>query len=99
MTIMPPAPFFHLASGALRFWVLQDDGRCVGASISKETLHYCFRGDSYGENAVATYEVNRRCIDDAVRRRTAAGSLEPVMLRDTDVSDGRLRPQPPRPGA
>ncbi|MCW7541159.1 DUF1488 domain-containing protein [Aquabacterium sp. A7-Y] len=83
---MPTAPFFHPASSALRFWVLQDDGHYIGATISKETLHYCFHGDSYGENAVAIYEANRQCIDDAVRRRAGAGSREPVMLRDADVS-------------
>jgi hypothetical protein len=86
---MPPTPFFDLATGVLRFWVLHDDGRYIGASIGRQTLHYRFSGESGGEDAVATYEANRQCIDDAVRRRTAAGSREPVMLRDPDVAVAR----------
>jgi Protein of unknown function (DUF1488) len=82
----PSEPFFHAGSGALRFWVPQDDGQYIGATISKETLHYCLQGDSTGSNAVAIYEVNRQRIDEAVRRRWAAGSREPVMLRDADVA-------------
>jgi hypothetical protein len=31
--------FFHLPSGAVRFWVLVD-GVSIGASIGKEVLHY-----------------------------------------------------------
>jgi len=86
---MPPTPFFDLATGVLRFWVLHDDGRYVGATIARQTLHYCFKGESGGEDAVAIYEANRQCIDDAVRRRTASGSREPVMLRDSDVAVAR----------
>lgn len=87
---MPPqTPFFDLATGVLRFWVLHDDGRYVGATIARQTLHYRFSGESGGEDAVATYEANRECIDDAVRRRTASGAREPVMLRDPDVAVAR----------
>ncbi len=86
---MPPTPFFDLATGVLRFWVLHDDGRYIGATIARQTLHYRFSGESGGEDAVATYEANRQCIDDAVRRRTATGSREPVMLRDPDVAVAR----------
>jgi hypothetical protein len=81
----PFAPFFHTGTGALRFCVRQEDGQYIGATISKETLHYCFKGEPSGDNAMATYEANRQRIDGAVRRRAAAGAREPVMLRDTDV--------------
>ena len=80
-----PSPFFHEASGAVRFWVSSGEGGVVGATISKETLHYRFQGDANGANAVATYIAHRQEIDAAVRRRVAKGSIEPVMLREFDV--------------
>ncbi len=80
-----PPPFMHDESGALRFWVLTESGQHVGATISKQTLHYSFRGDISGSDALATYAANREVIDAAVRRRVAAGSIEPVMLRERDV--------------
>lgn len=86
-----PAPFLHDESGAVRFWVLTDDGQQVGATISKQTLHYSFRADISGSDALATYVANREVIDAAVRRRVATGSIEPVMLRERDV------PAPVRP--
>mgnify|MGYP003429883515 CR=1 FL=1 len=86
---MPPVPFFHDSSGAVRFWILTDDGAYVGATITKETLHFRFQGEIGGGNAVATYLSHRQEIDDAVRRRIAKGSIEPVMLRDADVPQVR----------
>ena len=85
---MPQSPFFHTESGAVRFWVLTDDGSAVGATISKETLHYRFGADILGSDAVATYEAHRQEIDAAVKRRIAKGSIEPVMLREYDVAVG-----------
>jgi hypothetical protein len=85
-----PEPFLHLESGAVRFWVLTDSGAYTGATISKETLHYRFKADRSGADAVASYEAHRTEIDDAVRRRIANGSIEPVMLRESDL------PAPPR---
>lgn len=79
-----PEAFFHDDSGAVRFWVLTDNGSIVGATISKEALHYSFRADISGANALATYIDNREVIDAAVRRRVAGGSIEPVMLRERD---------------
>ncbi|WP_372525439.1 DUF1488 family protein [Piscinibacter sp.] len=84
-----PSPFFHDASGAVRFWVLVGDGTFVGASISKQTLHFRFGGDINGADALATYAANQEQIDEAARRRIAAGSIEPVMLRETDVAGPR----------
>ncbi len=80
-----PAPFLHGESGAVRFWVLADAGQQVGASISNQTLHYSFGAELSGADALATYTANRDVIDAAVRRRVAAGSIEPVMLRERDV--------------
>jgi hypothetical protein len=83
---MQPAAFFHEPSGAVRFWVPTDDGSFTGASISKETLHYRFKADLSGANAVAIYAAHRVEIGAAVRRRIARGSIEPVMLREADVA-------------
>jgi Protein of unknown function (DUF1488) len=83
---MLPSPFFHDDSSAVRFWVLADDGSTVGATIGKATLHFRFRGDISGADAVATYTAHREVIDAAVRRRIASGSIEPVMLRESDVA-------------
>ena len=81
---MSQAPFFHEASGSVRFWVPVGDG-FVGASIRKETLHYRFQAHASGEDPVATYVQNSAEIDAAVRRRLATGAREPVILRDSDV--------------
>lgn len=86
MKLVPPSPFFDLATGTLRFWVTLEDGNAVGATITKETLHYLFSGHPAGDDATATYERHHHRIDAAVRRRFAAGSREPVMLRDHDVA-------------
>ncbi len=83
---MQPEPFFHEASGTVRFWVLAENGQFVGASISQATLHFRFRADVNGANALGAYAAHRDEIDAAVRRRIAAGSIEPVMLREADVA-------------
>lgn len=77
-------PFFHEASGTVRFWVLVND-RPIGASIGKETLHYRYESLRNDDEPLATYTANAAEIDTAVRRRIANGSMEPVMLRDMDV--------------
>lgn len=77
-------PFFHEISGTVRFWVLVDD-LLVGASIGKETLHYRYKAHMNDDDPLATYAQNAAEIHAAVRRRVAAGSREPVMLRDPDV--------------
>ncbi len=86
---MPQAPFFHADSGCVRFWVLVGD-QYVGASIRGDALHYRFRPQRTDDVPLETYLANAAEIDEAVRRRVAAGSIEPVMLREFDV-----RAQPP----
>jgi len=81
---MSQEPFFHAASGAVRFWVLVD-GLLVGATIGKETLHYRWQADNNDDDPLATYLANAAEIHAAVRSRVAGGSIEPVMLRDPDV--------------
>ncbi|MEQ1807299.1 MAG: hypothetical protein ABL900_18120 [Burkholderiaceae bacterium] len=82
---MLPAAHLHDDTGVIRFWVLTESGQQVGATISKSTLHYAFGADLSGSDALATYTANHVVIDAAVRRRVAAGSIEPVMLRERDV--------------
>jgi hypothetical protein len=91
--MMSQEPFFHDTSGTVRFWVLVDD-LLVGASIGKETLHYRYKPHMHDDDPLATYLQNAAEIHAAVKRRVAAGSREPVMLRDPDVraalrADGR----------
>jgi len=78
-------PYYHLESGALRFWVDVGGGACVGASIASRVQHFRFGGDLGGSDAEAVYQRHRDEIDAAVRRRVEAGSLEPVMLREADL--------------
>ncbi|MGJ7512162.1 DUF1488 family protein [Variovorax sp. GT1P44] len=83
---MSNPPFFHDASGAVHFWV-PIDGQLVGASIGKETLHYCYRPTATDDQPLETYQLHAHEIEAAVRRRVAGGSVEPVMLRDYDLRE------------
>lgn len=79
-----PEPFFHRESGAVRFWVRTVEGDTVGAMARKEAMHFRFRAAADGSDALRTYRNHRHKIDGAVLRRIAAGSLEPVILREAD---------------
>jgi hypothetical protein len=81
---MSHTPFFHQPSGTVRFWVEVDD-QLVGASISRQTLHYRYKLNATEEDPLVTYTQNIAEIHAAVVRRLAVGSREPVMLRDPDV--------------
>ena len=76
--------FFHLESGCVRFWI-RIDARLVGASVGKAALHYRYHADRSDDEPLATYLAHAGEIDAAVRRRVAAGALEPVFLRDLDL--------------
>ena len=81
---MSDAPFFHEASGTVRFWVLAD-GQPFGASVSREALHHRYRPTVQGEDPLQTFHDNSADIEAAVHRRIAQGSREPVMLREYDL--------------
>jgi Protein of unknown function (DUF1488) len=83
---MSNPPFFHEASGSVHFWVAID-GVLVGARIGKETLHYCYRSNASDDQPMDTYARHAQDLDAAVRRRFAAGSLEPVLLREFDLHE------------
>ncbi|KQP35853.1 DUF1488 family protein [Pseudorhodoferax sp. Leaf274] len=87
---MSTEAFFHDDSGTVRFWVQLDQGH-IGAMVRKETLHYRFHPQGVNDDPLATYRDHAAEIDSAVRRRVAAGSAEPILLRDGDIA--------PRPGA
>ena len=84
-------PFFHEDSGCVRFWV-PIAGVAVGASISRDTLHYRYAPASVGEDPLGTFRANLNGIEDAVRRRVANGSIEPVMIREFDLKVAPLKP-------
>jgi hypothetical protein len=81
-----PPPFFHQDSEGVRFWVRLPAGVPIGAILTKPLLHYRFDAKPDGSDAVAIYEKHRSEIDAAVLRRVAAGSIEPVMLREHDLA-------------
>ncbi|WP_201492179.1 DUF1488 family protein [Rubrivivax sp. A210] len=87
--VLPP-PAFDAVADAVRFRVQLPDGLSVGARISRLVLHYRFKGQADGSDAVAVFQANRHEIDAAVVRRVVAGSWDPVMLREHDL------PAPPR---
>ncbi len=80
-------PCFHEPSGTVRFYTVIN-GIAVGASVSKETLHYTYRPEASGEDPMDTYLANAAVLEAAVRRRVANGSIEPVMLREHDLRPG-----------
>lgn len=81
---MSQAPYFHQPSGSVRFWVLVGQ-QPVSATIGRYTLHYRYQPLSDDDDALQTYLQHAAEIDEAVRRRVAAGAREPVMLQDGDV--------------
>ena len=81
---MTQPAFFHEDSGRVRFWV-DVDGVDIGATVSRDTLHYRYTAQMTGEDPMATFRSHVSHLEDAVRRRVANGSLEPVMLRESDL--------------
>jgi len=80
-------PYFHSDSKSVRFSVLIA-GEPVGASIAQSTLHHRFRPTAINDDPLETYTINAKLIEDAVRRRVAEGSIEPVMVREFDLRPG-----------
>jgi hypothetical protein len=81
---MSDSPYFHEASGTVRFWIVVD-GQPFGASVGREALHHRYRPTAHDEDPLETYRANAADIEAAVRRRLAQGSREPVMLREYDL--------------
>ncbi|MBP6676031.1 MAG: DUF1488 family protein [Vitreoscilla sp.] len=81
---MSPTAFFHPDSSSVRFWVLVAD-LPVGATVSQKTLHYRYAPLRQDDDPLETYMAHTTEIHAAVRRRVAAGSIEPVMLREHDL--------------
>ena len=81
---MTSQPFFDAGSGEVRFFVVID-GESVGASITRQTLHYRFCRTEQGDDPMAPYVAHANDIEAAVRRRVAGGSLKPVLLREFDL--------------
>ena len=77
-------PFFSERSGAVLFWV-PIAGIAVGASVSRETLQRHYAPVAHDMDPMDTFRAHLDGIEDAVRRRVASGSIEPVMLRERDL--------------
>jgi hypothetical protein len=86
---MSQPPFFHEATDAVRFWVLID-GALIGASVPRTTLQIRFKPPTSSDDPVVIYHRHAADLDAAVRRRVAAGSIEPVMLREYDLRPGAV---------
>ena len=82
--MMSSAPYLDDASGTIRFEV-NIDGAPVRASVNRSALHYCYRPEAQGEDPLQTFTAHLAAIEDAVRRRVAQGSLDPIMLREFDL--------------
>ena len=77
-------PFFSERSGAVLFWV-PIAGIAVGASVSCETLLRLCAPRSGDIDPLAAFRSHLARLEEAVRRRVATGSIEPVMIRDHDL--------------
>ncbi len=83
---MTPQPYLHDDTGSVRFWVeVPGQSEPVGATIRRETLHHRFAPGRSDDQPLATYQAHAAEIHEAVRRRVASGSIEPVMLREFDL--------------
>jgi hypothetical protein len=81
---MSQEPYFHSASGTVRFWV-EIDSQWISASIGKEALHYNYSPLANDDDPLETFTRHAEALHTAVRQRIAAGGREPVMLRDNDL--------------
>ena len=81
------SPFFSERSAAVLFWV-PIAGIAVGASVSRETLHRLFAPDAADDDPLVTFRSHHERLEDAVRRRVANGSIEPVMIAEHDLQPG-----------
>jgi hypothetical protein len=81
---MTDSPFFHEGAREVRFSVIVDQAS-VWASIGQATLRYHFHPTAHEDDPMKTFMAHEIEIKAAVRRRVAAGSLQPVMLRESDL--------------
>lgn len=85
-----PAASYHQDLAAPRLLVAVADG-FVGASIRSTSLRYCSNPESFNEELSEIYARHVVDLDTAVWLRVAQGSIERVMLRESDLkADSRL---------
>lgn len=77
--------YFHADSNSIRFWVRVAE-LPVGASIPCRLLFEHFQPDLAEGDAMQVFAAHSQALTDAVKRRVAGGSIEPVMLRAHDLS-------------
>lgn len=71
------------AAPTVRFWV-PVNGIAVCAVVEETTLRCCFAPPQPRESALSLVGTHQKELDDIVRRKIAAGAVEPVMLHDSD---------------
>ena len=81
------SPFFSERSAAVLFWV-PIAGIAVGAAVNRETLQRLDEGPPATGDPLVAFRENQTAIEDAVRRRVAAGAIEPVVIREPDLRLG-----------
>ena len=79
-----PQAYFDDAAGVVYLWVRTAAGIPMGAMLRKEVLHFRFGAAMSGVDALKTYQHHRAQIEATVLRRIAGGSIEPVLLRESD---------------
>lgn len=79
-----PQAYFDDATGVVYLWVRTAAGIPMGVMLRKEVLHFRFGAEMSGVDALKTYQHHRAEIEATVLRRIAAGSIEPVLLRESD---------------
>jgi hypothetical protein len=79
-----PQAYFDDTAGVVYLWVRTLAGFPMGAMLRKEVLHFRFHADMSGADALATFQQHRPEVEAAVLRRIASGSIEPVLLRESD---------------
>jgi hypothetical protein len=76
----------------VRLWVRTPGGTVMGAIARKSVLNARFGAAAGDTDALAIYQAHRAQVDAAVLRRIAAGSLEPVLLREADFGERGAKP-------
>jgi hypothetical protein len=79
-----PQAYFDDAAGVVYLWVRTAAGIPMGAMLRKEVLHFRFGAALSGVDALKTYQHHRAEVEATVLRRITDGSIEPVILRESD---------------
>ena len=85
MRSSPMQAYYHADSNSIRFWVRVRE-LPVGASIPCRLLYAHFQPDHSEGDGMQLFAAHADELAEAVRRRVEGGSIEPVMLRERDLT-------------